>query len=111
MTEPTKICAVCKAHEERAGGLSRVVIEGRALSLCPAHASTVVAAKPRSFDDLRRLFMGAVVDPDAMMRLDFIAERRSPVPRRAAEDRRAFPPRPEGRRRHGGRRIGDPREA
>lgn len=90
--------------------MSRVVIQGRALCLCRDHATTVVAARPETFDDLRSLFMGAAVDAEAMMRLDSIAERRSPIPRRASEDRRAFPPRPEGRRASNGRRWTDPRD-
>jgi hypothetical protein len=85
--------------------MSKVVVEGRALELCRAHTATVVAAMPETFDDLRALFVGAGVDlagqPPAQ-------ERRSPLDRRATQDRRVFPPRLEGRRRNGGRRAGDP---
>jgi hypothetical protein len=80
--------------------MSRVVVEGRMLSLCRDHAATVVASMPETFDDLRALFVGAGVD--------LAGERRSPLDRRSPEDRRVFPPRPEGRRMGGGRRAGDP---
>jgi hypothetical protein len=75
-----------------------VVIEGRALRLCRAHAARVAAAAPETFEALRALFRGADGD------------RRSPIPRRGFEDRRVFPPRPEGRRMSGGRRATDPAE-
>ena len=87
--------------------MSRVVIEGRTLELCRTHASTVVAAMPETFDDLRALFVGAGVDLGARAPRG-ASERRSPLDRRAPEDRRVFPPRPEGRRRAAGRRTGDP---
>jgi hypothetical protein len=88
--------------------MSRVVIEGRALTLCRSHAATVVAAMPETFEEMRTLFMGAAIDVDALIRQDTMVERRSPVTRRGEEDRRAFPPRPEGRRMAAGRRAGDP---
>lgn len=83
--------------------MSRVVVQGRMLALCRDHAATVVAEMPETFDDLRALFVGAGVDLGG-----HAAERRSPIDRRAREDRRVFPPRPEGRRMGGGRRAGDP---
>jgi hypothetical protein len=90
--------------------MSRVLVEGRTLELCRTHVSTVVAAMPETFDDLRALFVGFVGAGD---RLDATAdrpavERRSPLSRRVPEDRRVFPPRPEGRRASGGRRATDP---
>jgi hypothetical protein len=88
--------------------MSKVVIEGRALELCRAHAGVVVAAMPETFDDLRRLFVGAGVDLAADAPAPEQVERRAPLDRRAPEDRRVFPPRAEGRRRNGGRRAGDP---
>jgi len=87
--------------------MSKVVIEGRALELCRVHAGVVVAAMPETFDDLRELFVGAGVDLADGQPAPERVERRSPLDRRA-EDRRVFPPRPEGRRRNGGRRAGDP---
>lgn len=144
MGQPIERCAVCgqEKHQSgvgrpksaggsaaaegrtalRAGGLSRVIIEGRALLLCRTHAATVVATMPETFEDLRALFVGAAPDlgparprdraleglVGAEPRPPSEIERRSPVPRRGQEDRRAFPPRPEGRRRAGGRRATDP---
>ena len=87
--------------------MSRVVIEGRSLELCRTHAATVVAAMPETFDDLRSLFVGVGVDLSARS-APGAGERRSPLDRRDPEDRRVFPPRPEGRRRAAGRRTGDP---
>jgi hypothetical protein len=75
--------------------MSRVVIEGRALCLCRAHAATVVSEMPETFEEMRALFAGLA------------EERRSPIARRASEDRRVFPPRPEGRRASVGRRASD----
>jgi hypothetical protein len=87
--------------------MSKVVIEGRALTLCRAHAAAVVAVMPETFAELREMFVGAGVDlAEAPVAFP---ERRSPIDRRAAEDRRVFPPRPEGRRMNGGRRATDPR--
>ncbi|XXT18007.1 hypothetical protein WME94_48040 [Sorangium sp. So ce429] len=89
--------------------MARVVIQGRSLSLCRPHAATVAAAMPETFEEMRALFVGlqrvglpAQGDPSI--------ERRSPIARRNPEDRRVFPPRPEGRRLGGGRRATDPRE-
>jgi hypothetical protein len=86
--------------------MSKVVVEGRALQLCRAHAATVVAAMPETFEDLRGLFAGAGGALDGPLPFP---ERRSPIERRDAEDRRVFPPRPEGRRLGSGRRAGDAR--
>jgi hypothetical protein len=52
--------------------------------------------------------VGARIDVEAMIRTGLMVERRSPIPRRTEDDRRAFPPRPEGRRRGYGRRASDP---
>jgi len=73
--------------------MSRVVIQGRSLDLCQRHATTVVAAMPKTFDDLLTLFAGVVSDAP-----------RATNDRRAPLDRRVFPPRPEGRRLGFGRR-------
>ena len=84
-----------------------VVDEGRSLELCRTHTATVVAAMPETFDDLRALFVGITPLDAAGPR--HVPERRSPIERRAEENRRMFPPRPEGRRRGEGRRASDPR--
>jgi hypothetical protein len=108
MSEGLEGCAVCGGRAAQGARMSKVVVEGRALDLCRAHAATVVNAMPETFDDLRELFIGAGVDLGTGARRN-PAERRSPVDRRAAEDRRVFPPRPEGRRLlTSGRRAGDP---
>jgi hypothetical protein len=136
MGETTERCAVCdqpgtgaaqgrttaaagRAPEPRPvlrAGLSRVIIEGRMLLLCRAHAATVVAAMPETFDDLRALFTGAVPELGARPAgalapagaALLLIERRSPISRRSADDRRVFPPRLEGRRLGAGRRATDP---
>lgn len=92
-------CAVCGGGDSIRGRMSRVVIQGHALELCPPHATTVVAAMPKTFSDLLSLFVGVIR-----------AEPRSTKDRRAALDRREFPPRPEGRRLGFGQRGADPRD-
>jgi len=93
-------CAVCVTLEvDTTAPLSRVVVEGRILCLCRAHASTVASEMPQTFDDLRQLFSGVGAGPGS--------ERRSPISRRDTDDRRVFPPRPEGRRLSSGRRNTD----
>lgn len=87
--------------------LSRVVIDGRTVLFCREHASKIATRMPRTYEDLRRLFLeegqqGAQGDQPA---------RRSVLERRGNDDRRAFPPRPEGRRMEGGRRAGDDKAA
>jgi hypothetical protein len=99
-------CAVCGSAETHGARMSRVVIEGRSLSLCRAHATTVVAAMPETFEDLRALFAGVTLAE----RTPGQPERRSPIDRRAPQERRIFPPRPEGRRASQGRRATDPLE-
>jgi hypothetical protein len=78
--------------------MSRVTVEARSLALCREHAGQVAIHMPKTWEELRSLFaMGS--------------EPRSPVPRRHEyEDRRVFPPRPEGRRLSFGRRNSDPRD-
>src|SRR5262249_7197129 len=102
-------CAVCGSPEAQGARMSKVVVEGRALQLCRAHATTVVTAMPETFEELRALFVGAGVDlaERAQRPPAPLPERRSPIPRRMPEDRRVCPPRPEGRRLGGGRRAGD----
>lgn len=117
MSEGLEGCAVCGARAALGTRMSKVVVEGRALELCRTHASTVVAAMPETFEDLRALFVDAGVDLHARACHDGGStakppgsERRSPIHRREPEDRRVFPPRPEGRRHSSGRRAGDPRD-
>ncbi|MBL8740677.1 MAG: hypothetical protein JNK04_06280 [Myxococcales bacterium] len=83
--------------------LSRVVIDGRTVLCCREHASKIATRMPRTYEDLRRMFLE---EPDG----DHPA-RRSKLERRGADDRRAFPPRPEGRRMEGGRRSSDREKA
>ncbi len=104
MAEVHEGCAVCGGRPSPGARMSKVFIEGRTLGLCRDHAATVVAAMPATFDELRALFVGVGMPTGA----EPAASRRSPLERRGAEDRRVFPPRPEGRRRADGRRAGDP---
>jgi hypothetical protein len=103
MPPPAHVCAVC-AEASASSSLVRVYVEGRTLHLCSNHAATVIAARPETFDELRALFVGVTVRAEARV------ERRSPIPRRWGDDRRAFPPRPEGRRAANGRRSTDPQD-
>jgi hypothetical protein len=78
--------------------MSRVTVEARSLALCREHAGQVAIHMPKTWEDLRALFATGI-------------EPRSAVPRRHDyEDRRIFPPRPEGRRLSFGRRQSDPRD-
>ena len=91
-------CAAC--NQALPGSkLSRVVIDGTAVLLCRAHAATVAAHMPRTYEDLRALFL----EPASAEH----PSRRSVLERRRDDDRRVFPPRPEGRRMGGGRRATD----
>jgi hypothetical protein len=101
-------CAVCGSAKAGGSKISRLVMEGRPIPLCRQHAAIVAAARPASFEELRTLFVGATLDIEAMIRTGLMVERRSPISRRDSDDRRAFPPRPEGRRRGFGRRVSDP---
>jgi hypothetical protein len=101
-------CAVCGSKATAGTKISRLVVEDRPIPLCREHAAVVAAARPASFEALRTLFVGATIDIEAMIRTGLMVERRSPISRRASDDRRAFPPRPEGRRRGFGRRASDP---
>jgi hypothetical protein len=108
MHEGHEACAVCGARASSSDArMSKVVIEGRALTLCRAHADSVLDEMPETFDELRAIFVGAGAELEA---LGGQPERRSPIDRRAPEDRRVFPPRPEGRRTSAGRRATDPRQ-
>ena len=90
-------CAVC-GEVLASAKLCRVVIETRTILLCRAHSTVVASSMPKTFEQLRRLF----VEPEQ----DAQPARRSVIERRRNDDRRIFPPRPEGRR-LGGRRKDD----
>ena len=102
MNEGRTGCAVCGAAPTGSTGLSRVIMQGRALWLCLDHATTVAVAMPETFDQMRALFAKPAGHIDAA------ADRRSPIDRRRRDDRRVFPPRLEGRRMSYGRRATDP---
>ena len=106
MAEKPGRCAACGVFEAFGTRMSQVVVEGRTSEFCRAHAALVALARPETIDDLRALFTGiCLADPHAERH-----ERRSPIQRRGPEDRRVFPPRPEGRRRSFGRRASDPQD-
>jgi len=89
-------CLVCTSRgatkRPNPNRISRVTIQARSVMLCREHAGLVAINMPRTWDELRALFGGTV-------------DRRSPIPRRTEyDDRRVFPPRPEGRRKSYGRR-------
>jgi hypothetical protein len=97
--------------------MARVVIQGRALCLCRAHAGTVAAAMPKTFEEMRALFVGLPRSGLGLPRSgppiasgEITLDRRSPIARRNPDERRVFPPRPEGRRMGGGRRATDSRD-
>jgi len=106
-------CAVCEQllagppQMLRSRELSRVIVEGRTVLLCRLHAATVAANMPATFEELRALFK----EPVGGERGQEHPARRSLIERRGADDRRLFPPRPEGRRMDisvlpsGGRRL------
>jgi hypothetical protein len=93
MTSATKAvpCDVC---HEAGRHRTRLVFGERVIHLCPVHARVALRAEPLTLEALRELF-----------RVE--GEKRSPLPRRAIQDRRMFPPRPEGRRASDGRRATD----
>jgi hypothetical protein len=89
-------CLVCTARgatkRPNPNRISRVTIQSRSVMLCREHAGLVAINMPKTWDELRAIFGGSV-------------DRRSPIPRRTEyDDRRMFPPRPEGRRKSYGRR-------
>jgi hypothetical protein len=92
-----RCCEICENLELTAAPtrrLRRLLIENRVVSLCAEHALALAEQRPESLSQLAELFKE---DGGA----------RSLLPRRAPLERRQFPPRPEGRRRGGGRRAGD----
>lgn len=89
-----EICLAIGTAVDRGLPLTRVLIEDRIVALCEAHSAEVQQARVTTLAELAELFR----------------ERtglRTALPRRSPLDRRVFPPRPEGRRRQGGRRDGD----
>ena len=81
--------------------MSRVTIQSRTVLLCREHAGLVAIKMPRTWDELRAIFPVQFA----------VGERRSALPRRLDFDnRRMFPPRPEGRRASLGRRREDPQD-
>jgi hypothetical protein len=107
MNDGTAGCAVCGAAPTGSTGLSRVIIQGRALWLCLDHATTVAVAMPETFEQMRALFVQPAAGDDGPAR-NATSDRRSPIDRRRRDDRRVFPPRSEGRRMSYGRRASDP---
>ncbi len=103
MTRKCELCAALKTRRSAAEQkpkpvkLRRVLVEDRVIALCEPHAVKVRAQAPASL---------------ATLRASFHEQRgqRSLLERRAPADRRAFPPRPEGRRASAGRRATDPRD-
>lgn len=110
MSESVSGCAVCGATTKGGSGMARVIVEGRALFLCMDHATTVAIAMPSTFEEMRSLFVKSASTSDDLGRVAALGERRSPIDRRAPQDRRVFPPRIEGRRMSFGRRSTDPVE-
>ena len=84
-------CEICGAS---AAGVSGVDLGTRIVVLCSVHAREARLARVASPEALRALFVES-------------EGRRALLPRRARDERRTFPPRPEGRRRALGRRQTD----
>jgi hypothetical protein len=95
-------CLVCTARGKKRptpSRASRVIIQARTVVLCREHAGMVAINMPKTWEELRAIFIATV-------------DRRSPIPRRLENDnRRVFPPRPEGRRASYGRRKPDSENA
>jgi hypothetical protein len=83
-------CEICG----RSGGVSGIDFGTRLIALCKVDAQLAKQAGARSPESLRQLF----IEVDG---------RRALLPRRALDERRRFPPRPEGRRHDDGRRGSD----
>ncbi|MFO0568842.1 MAG: hypothetical protein U0263_24480 [Polyangiaceae bacterium] len=101
MQRPCEVCDGLAKLELQAAAdkpkVRRVLVGERIVALCEVHAAQVKRAGTTDVDTLRELFP----EPSG---------RRSLVGRRSPLDRRVFPPRPEGRRRSGGRRADDARD-
>jgi hypothetical protein len=86
-----RACEICGALT---GVLSNMDAGDRRIVLCKEHAAEAKTAAARSAEALRALFVEA-------------EGRRALLSRRAEDERRTFPPRPEGRRMQRGRRESD----
>jgi hypothetical protein len=86
-----QLCAICGGRD---GGIVRLELADRIIPVCRADALRARQAGADSAEALRELFTEA-------------DGRRALLPRRAPDERRMFPPRPEGRRYAAGRRGSD----
>jgi hypothetical protein len=84
----------CEVCGEASGALTSIDSDLRRVVLCQAHAESAQREGTRSVEALRALFVEA-------------EGRRALLARRAEDERRMFPPRPEGRRLSRGRRKSD----
>jgi hypothetical protein len=95
-----KFCEACKVQgpiEPCPTGsrrLRNVLVGERIVVLCREHARIVLEENVSDLETLRQLTRSQ-------------QDRRAPIERRGALDRRIFPPRPEGRRRGSARRCTD----
>jgi hypothetical protein len=100
MSRKCELCPTVKTrnsaseHGAKAVKLRRVRVEERVLALCERHATRVRELNVATMEDVRKAYREQ-------------NGKRSLVERRAPLDRRAFPPRPEGRRMPRGRRASD----
>ena len=92
MSRDCEVCTALGAQSE--GRRQHVLVEQRLLTLCPAHARVVKLSGADSLEAVRALFRE-------------VTGHRSARRGSAELDRRAFPPRPEGRRLARGRRFSD----
>lgn len=89
-----RACEVCSVAGVEQPSSAQFVSSERCVWLCEAHAEVARLEGVTTLDELRSLFR----EPRGQ---------RCVLPRRADEERRVFPPRPEGRRRGPGRRRAD----
>lgn len=97
MAKTCEVCAALGSATPKPANSKRVrniLVGDRIIFLCDAHADLVVEQDLPSVDAVRAVFREA-------------NGKRSLVDRRSPLDRRAFPPRPEGRRDSAGRRYSD----
>ena len=86
----TRHCEICG----ETSSLEALEVEARWFWLCAPHLAQALQRSPLSLAALERVFL----EPDG---------RRTLLARRAEDERRVFPPRPEGRRHDAGRRASD----